>query len=69
LKLKGKATPVVHLARRITVGLIEPLKAQLDKLEVARIIREIEEPTEWVNSVVMVIKSDGSLEICLDPGI
>jgi hypothetical protein len=69
LKLKDKAAPIVHLPRKITVGLIELLKVQLDKLEVAGIIRKIKEPTEWVNSMLMVTKSDGSLQICLDRGI
>jgi hypothetical protein len=69
LKLKGKATPVVHLPRKITVGLIELLRVQRDKLEVAGIIRKIKEPIEWVNSMLMVTKSGGSLQICLDPGI
>jgi hypothetical protein len=36
-------------------------------LKVAVIIRKIKEPTEWVNSMVMVTKSDGNLEVCLDP--
>jgi hypothetical protein len=69
LKLKDRATTVVLLPRKITVGLIELLKVQLDKLEVAGIIRKVKEPTEWVNSMVMITKSDGSLRICLDPGI
>jgi hypothetical protein len=69
LKLNDKATPVVHLPRNITVELIELLKVQLDKLEVAGIVRKVKEPIEWVNSVVMVTKSGGSLQIYLDPGI
>ena len=28
---------------------------------------KIDEPTEWVNSLVTVEKTDGSLRLCLDP--
>ena len=27
-----------------------------------------EEPTEWVNSLVVVQKPDGSVRLCIDPG-
>ena len=31
------------------------------------IISKVEEPTEWVNSIVIVEKQNGSIRICLDP--
>lgn len=31
------------------------------------IIRKIEEPTEWVNSLVIVEKKNGDLRLCIDP--
>ena len=31
------------------------------------IITSIEEPTEWVNSMVVVKKPNGNLRICIDP--
>ena len=31
------------------------------------IISKVEEPTEWVNSIVIVEKQNGSIHICLDP--
>ena len=30
-------------------------------------IEKVDQPTEWVNSIVIVEKEDGSLRICLDP--
>ena len=32
-----------------------------------RIIRTIEEPTDWVSSLTYVTKRDGSIRVCLDP--
>ena len=31
------------------------------------VIRKVEEPTEWVNSFVLVTKPNGKLHVCLDP--
>ena len=30
-------------------------------------IEKVDQPTEWVNSIVIVEKEDGNLRICLDP--
>lgn len=30
-------------------------------------IEKVDQPTEWVNSIVIVEKPDGNLRICLDP--
>ena len=31
------------------------------------IIDQVDEPTDWVNSMVIVEKRDGNFRICLDP--
>lgn len=31
------------------------------------VIKNIEEPTDWVSSLVIVLKKHGALRICLDP--
>ena len=31
------------------------------------IIKRIHEPTDWVNSMVTVVKQNGKLQICIDP--
>ncbi|KAK0131139.1 Enzymatic polyprotein [Merluccius polli] len=38
-----------------------------DALIEERVIRKIEEPTEWVNAVVIVEKPNGDLRLCIDP--
>jgi len=43
------------------------LKTELDRLEKIGVIRRTEEPTGWVNALVIVEKPNGSLRLCLDP--
>lgn len=67
IQLKKNAKPVVHAARKIPFPLIDNLKTSLSKMEQENIIAKVDYPTEWVNSIVLVRKPDGSLRICLDP--
>ena len=44
------------------------VKATLDEMEKMEVIRKVDEPTEWVNSMVTVEKlNSNKLRICLDP--
>lgn len=36
----------------------------MEKLDV---IEKLEEPTDWVNSIVTTVKPNGNLIICIDP--
>ena len=42
-------------------------KAELDRLTKEGISTEVHENIEWINSIVPVMKPDGSLRLCLDP--
>ena len=42
-------------------------KAELDRLTKEGIITEVHEHTKWINSIVPLIKLDGSLRLCLNP--
>ncbi|KAK2702305.1 hypothetical protein QYM36_019085, partial [Artemia franciscana] len=61
------AIPSVNPVRRIPFALHERVKSELERLEKVDIIERVVTPTEWVNSIVAVEKSDGSLRLCLDP--
>ena len=41
-------------------------KTELNRLVKEGIITEVKEHTEWINSIVPVMKSNGSLRLCLD---
>ena len=59
--------PVVHPPRRVPFALRHKLKAELKRLVSLNVIEKVDHPTDWVNSIVLVEKSDGSIRICLDP--
>ena len=36
-------------------------------MEKLKVIERVYEPTEWVNSMVTIVKPNGKLRICIDP--
>ena len=67
MQLKPEVQPVVHAARKVTVAIREKVKAELDRMEKLNVISKVDEPTKWVNSMVVVPKPNGAVRICLDP--
>ena len=67
ITLDPTVPPVVHPPRRVPEALREPLKKELDNPEAQDIIAKVTDPTDWVNSLVCVTKSNGTLRLCLDP--
>lgn len=70
IQLKEDAVPVIHAPRRVPAPLRERLKKELDRMCHLQVITKVEEPTEWVNSMVCVDKKNKNkeLRICMDPG-
>ena len=60
-------TPVVNPARKIPIDLLDKLKLELERMQRLDIIEPINEPTEWVNPLIIVEKPNGKLRIFLDP--
>ena len=67
IELKDSYKPVQHPPRSVPLGMQCAYKAELDRLVKEGIITEVHEHTEWIDSVVPVMKEDGSLRLCLDP--
>ena len=68
IKIKEDAIPVIHPPRRIPLALRGRLKTELQRLKNIGVITAVDEPTEWVNSIVIVEKPrSGELRVCLDP--
>ncbi|XP_063046009.1 uncharacterized protein K02A2.6-like [Engraulis encrasicolus] len=59
--------PVVHGCRKIPIAVMDRLKTTLQDLVERDVIAPVTEPTEWVNSLVITEKKNGTLRVCLDP--
>ena len=58
--------PKVHPPRRVPVAVRPRIKEKLDELVQRNVITPVTEPTEWVSSMLAVIKPN-KIRICLDP--
>ncbi|XP_048054388.1 uncharacterized protein K02A2.6-like [Megalobrama amblycephala] len=67
IQLKEDAKPVVHAPRRVPAPLRDKLKQELERMTAMGVIKKVEQPTEWVNSMVCVRKANGELRVCMDP--
>ena len=67
IQLKDDAQPVIDAPRRVPLALRDRLRKELERMEEQDVIEKVTEPTDWVNSLVVVEKPNGKLRICLDP--
>jgi hypothetical protein len=67
IQLKDNARPIIHAPRSAPIQLRDKIKAELERMEANDVIKRVHEPTDWVSSITYVLKSNGSLRICLDP--
>ena len=67
IRLKDDYKPVQHPPRSVLIAMQPAYKAELHRLTKEGIITEVHEHTGWINSLVPVMKPDGSLRLCLDP--
>ena len=67
INLKDSYKPIQCPLRLVPLGMQSVYKAELDRLVKEGIITEAHEHTEWIKSIVPVMKEDGSLRLCLDP--
>lgn len=59
--------PVAHAPRKVPEPIRDKVIEELNRMETEGIIFRVDEPTDWVNSLVTVRKPDGSIRICIDP--
>ena len=57
----------IHPPRKIPYAMLDRLEDELDRMDKLAVIVPVKEPSEWVNSMVVVEKPGGALRICLDP--
>lgn len=56
IKLKPGAIGNVVPCRNVAISLVEKFKTELDRMLKLKVIKRVNEPTEWVNSFVIVRK-------------
>ena len=56
IQIDSKITPVVNQLKSQPVALRDRLKQTLEEMEMDGVIKKVDQPTEWVNSVVVVEK-------------
>ena len=66
IKLDPSVPPVVHAPRKVPVALHVRVKEELQRMENDGVIKKQEEPTDWVNSMV-IVETPKKLRICTDP--
>ena len=47
--------------------MLEKLRAEFERMKKVDVIDKVDEPTDWVSSLVIVEKPNGQLRLCLDP--
>jgi len=65
IQLNPDITPVIHLPSKVSVALKDRIKAELDRMKDVGVIVMQTEPTDWVSSMVTVVKPN-KLRICID---
>ena len=65
--LRPNNHPIVHVPRKCHTHMRDEVKAEQDEMISQGIIQKVDEPTDWVSSIVHVRKSNGKLRLCLDP--
>ena len=66
IEIDHSFTPVVHPPRKVPLALKEQIKEELERMENAGVVVKQTEPTDWVNSMVTVIKPE-KIRVCIDP--
>ena len=66
IQIDPSVAPVIHPPRKVPLALHEKLSQELTRMEADGIIAKVTEPTQWVNSLV-VVETSSKLRVCPDP--
>lgn len=67
IELKENSKGKIEPCRHVPFKLMSKLKNELEDMERNGVISKIEKPTDFVSSLVITTKPDGSIRVCLDP--
>ena len=66
IQLNKDHKPVIHPPRRVSASLRPKVKVELDRMQKLGVITPVKEPTQWVSSLVTIVKPD-KIRLCIDP--
>ena len=67
LETDPNVAPTVMPPRRVPVALKEKLRNELDRLTQRKAISPIQEPTDWISTMIAARKPDRNIRLCIDP--
>ena len=67
LTVDKTVSPVILPVRKVLPAVKEPLKKEIDRLVAQEILKPADTPADWVSSMVVVMKSNGKIRLCVDP--
>lgn len=67
LEVDESVRPVKLPVRKVPLAIRNDLERELKRLQSIGVIEMVDYPTDWVSSLVVVKKTNGSLRVCLDP--
>ncbi|XP_046330984.2 uncharacterized protein K02A2.6-like [Haliotis rufescens] len=67
LEIDESATPVQIPCRKVPVAMKPKLKDELERLVKMNIITPVTDPTDWISAMVVVVKPNGKIRLCIDP--
>ena len=67
IRIDESIPPVQHRPRRTPVMLKDDVISKIRELESAGVISRVDEPTDWISSLVAFRKPNGKIRPCLDP--
>ena len=66
LSIDKDVNPVAQPYRRVPFAMMDKLEAHLNELVEQDIMEKVDGPTTWVSPVVIVLKSEGKIRLCVD---
>ena len=60
-------TPVKLPCRKWPLSVRENVKSELERLTKMEIVTQVDTPTDWISSIVVVAKSNNKIRLCIDP--
>ena len=67
MRIDENIEPIVSAARQIPYSQRDKLKTELKRMEKLGVIPKDEEPTDWVNTIIVVNKPNDIVRLCMDP--